>query len=264
MRITTVAATSDRLLTLLLLACGVLLVTACSGSKTVKDQNQRGDAANLNLQLGIDYFRKGELQLAKDKIDRALEQDPRNANLQSTAGLLYDRLGETSKAENHYSEAVSLEPKNPELRNNFAVFLCRHKKYDKGEKQALLATADPLYRTPEVAYLNAGFCARGAGDPKRAEQHFRRALALKPRFAPALLEMADLEFKQQNYLPARAFLERHLAVQPAGPQALWLGVRIEQALGNRALAGDYGRRLTGDYPTSDEAKAFMEAARAAR
>jgi type IV pilus assembly protein PilF len=264
MKITAHCALPDRLLSFLLLACGVIAVTACSGSKTVKDQAQRGDAANINLQLGIDYFRKGELHLAKEKIDRALEQDPRNANVHSTAGLLYDRLGETSKAEDHYSEAVSLEPKNPDLRNNFAVFLCRHKKYERGEKQALLAVADPLYRTPEIAYLNAGFCARGAGDAKRAEQYFRRALAQKPRFAPALLEMADLEFKQQNYLPARAFLERYMAVQPPGPPALWLGVRIEQALGNRAMAGDYGRRLTNDFPTADETKAFIESGRTAR
>jgi len=251
-------AATHRCITLLLLICGAVAVSACSDSKTVKDQSQRGEAANMNMQLGIDYFRQGNLQQAKEKIDRALEQNPRNATANATAGLLYDRLGETDKAENYYSRAVSLEPKNPDLHNNFAVFLCRHNKYERGEKQALIAVTDPLYRTPEVAFLNAGFCARVAGDNKRAERYFRRALELQPRFPQALFEMADVEFRAQNYLPARAFLERYMAVQPPSPAALWLGIRIERALGNRAVAGDYALRLTNDFPTSDETKEFLK------
>ena len=34
-------------------------------------------AAEINLELGIEHLRKGNLQQAKDKIDRALEQNPR-------------------------------------------------------------------------------------------------------------------------------------------------------------------------------------------
>jgi type IV pilus assembly protein PilF len=241
----------------LLLVCGALAFTACSNSKTVKDQSQRGEAAAINLQIGIDYYKQGNLQLAKDKIERALEQDPHNATAHAAAGLLYDRLGEFAKAESHFSRAVALEPKNPELHNNFAVFLCRHEKYDRGEKQAMLAVADPLYKTPEVAYLNAAYCARGAADMKLAEQYFRRALAVRPRFAPALLEMADLEFKAKNYMSARAFLERYIAVQTPSAAALWLGIRIERVLGNRSTAGDYARRLMSDYPNAEETKAFL-------
>jgi type IV pilus assembly protein PilF len=247
----------DRHITALLLVLSAITVVACAGSKTVADQRQRNEAANMNMQLGTDYFRQGNLQLAKDKLDRALEQNPRNATANATAGLLYDRLGETDKAENYLSRAISLEPKNSELHNNFAAFLCRHSKYERGEKQALLAAADPLYRTPEVAYLNAGLCARGAGNGKLAEQHFRRALSVQPQFAPALLEMAQIELHAQNFLPARAFLERYMAIQTPGPAALWLGIRIEQALGNRAVAGDYALRLTSDYPTADETKEFL-------
>jgi type IV pilus assembly protein PilF len=241
-----------------LLLCVALAFTACSGSKTVKDQSQRGEAAAINLQIGVDYFKQGDLQGAKDKIERALEQDPSNAMAHSTAGLLYDRLGETAKAENHYSRAVTLEPKNSDLHNNFAVFLCRHGKYEKGEKQALIAVADPLYKTPEIAYLNAAYCARGANNLKNAEQYFRGALAVQPRFVPALLEMADLEFRAKNYMSARGFLERYMKVQlTPSPASLWLGIRIERVLGNRGSATDYARRLVNDYPTADETKEFL-------
>jgi type IV pilus assembly protein PilF len=243
-----------------------MVFVACSSSKTVVNQNQRGEAANLNMQLGIDYFRQGNLEQAKEKLDRALEQDPRNAMAHAAAGLLYDRLGEADKAEGHFSRAVSIDPKNPDINNNFAVFLCRHKKYERGEKMALEAIRDPLYKTPEVALLNAGFCARSAGDLKRAEQYFRRALAVQPRFPQALQEMIDIEFRAQNYLLARGFLERYMAAQGTNPSpgALWLGVRIERALGNNSMAGDYARRLTNDYPTADETKEFLDSGRGTR
>jgi type IV pilus assembly protein PilF len=264
MMINAVPSIADWRVLLPLLTCAALVFTAC-GSKTVKDQSQRGEAAAINLQLGIDYFRKGDLQTAKDKIERALEQDPHNATAHAAAGMLYDRLGEIAKAEGHLNRAVTLEPKNPDLHNNFAVFLCRHNKYERGEKEAALAFSDPLYKTPEVAYLNAAYCVRNiASGVPRAEQYFRRALAVQPRFAPALLEMADLEYKAQKYLSARAFLDRYMAVQLPTAGALWLGVRIERALNNRATAGDYGRRLVNDFPSAAETKEFQASGQTAR
>ncbi|HTE40911.1 MAG TPA: type IV pilus biogenesis/stability protein PilW [Steroidobacteraceae bacterium] len=240
------------------------MVTACGGSKTVVDSDQRGEAGRLNMQLGVDYYRQGNLPQAKEKLERSVEQDPRNATTHTPLGLLYDRLGDVDKAEHHFDRAVSLDPKNPEIHNNFAVFLCRHGKYARGEKEALAAVADPLYTSPEAALLNAGQCARSGGNIELAEKHFRRALAVKPRFGAGLLEMADVELRQKNYLSARAFLERYSVVEKPGPTALWLGVRIETALGNRALAGDYARNLRNDFPTSDEAKAMLQSERGQR
>ena len=51
-------------------------------------------AAEINLEIGMDYLRKGNLPQAKEKIDRALVQNPRNSKAQITAGMLYDRLGQ--------------------------------------------------------------------------------------------------------------------------------------------------------------------------
>jgi len=236
-----------------------VLLSACAGdSKTVVDQSQREQAATYNLQLGADYFRQGKLQMAKEKLERALEQDPRNAQTNMVLGLLHQRLGENDKADNYFSRAVSLDEKNAELRNAYAVFLCSTKKYARGEKLALESASDPLYKTPEASYLNAGYCARDAGDLKRAETHFRQAVKVQPRFAPALLELAELQLKQNQPLTARAFLERATAAAPANATSLWLGVRIERALANYALAGDYARRLRSEFPTSDEARQLRE------
>jgi type IV pilus assembly protein PilF len=241
------------------------LVSVLAGCATTTDKPlskpQPERAAQMNLELGIDYLRKGNLQQAKEKIDRSLEQDPRNAKTQSVAGMLYERLGDSDKADSHFARAVSLEPDNPDLKNNYAAYLCQKSRFEKGEKLALEAATNALYKTPEVAYLNAGNCAKGAGDLKRAEENYRKALGVKPRFGDALLQMADIEFRQAEYMSARAFLERYLAVGRSSPMTLWLGVRIEKGLGNHSAAQAYAQRLKTEYPTAPQTKELIESER---
>jgi len=221
-------------------------------------------AAIYNTQLAVDALRKNNLQEAKDKITRALEQDSRNAEVQAAAGLIYERLGDDRQADTHYLRALSLAPKNPSIQNNYAVYLCRNGNADRGQKMFLEAAANPLYRTPEAAFVNAGTCARGAGNAEQAEQHFRKALGLNPRNVEALIQLADLELAAGNLLPARAFLERYLALTPATAQSLWLGVRLERAMGNPQTATTYGDRLKSQFPTSVETRQLLDSERASR
>lgn len=247
----------------LLFAALTATVLLAAGCRT-PDQFQKPQpdkASDINLTLGIDYLQKGNLSEAKDKIERSLSQNPRNANAHAAAGMLYSRLNDIDKADSHFDRAVSLGNDDPEILNNYAAFLCTHARYEKGEKIALRAAVDQLYKTPEVAYLNAGNCARSGGNMKSAEDNFRKAIAVRPKFAPALYQMADLEFSQSQFLAARAFLERYLAASRVNASSLWLAVRIERGLGNKSTADDYARRLRNDYPSSPEAKALAEAER---
>lgn len=228
-----------------------LVLAACTAPSTLHPP-QPDRASELNLQLGIDALRKGNLAQAKDRIERALKYDSRNAQAHAMAGLLYDRLGEQRKADSHFRRAVSLAPKDSEILNNYAAYLCQNGRYDRGERFALEAAANPLYATPAVALVNAGNCARGGGSNERAEQHFRRALAIDPRMPTALLQMAEIEYAQANYLSARAFLERYLAVGRNDPATLMLGVRIERSLGNADAAREYAERLRAEFPTAKE------------
>lgn len=218
-------------------------------------------AAEINLEIGIDYLRKGNLNQAKEKIDKALEQNPRNPKAQVTAGMLYERLGQSSKAESHLAKGLALDPKNPEIQNTYGAYLCQKGRYERGEKLMLEAATNPLYRTPEAAYLNAANCASNAGDLKRAEESLRKALAVRPKFGEALFQMADLNYKQTDYLSARGFLERYLEVGRSSPASLWLGVRIERGLGNAAAAQTYAERLKIEYPRAAQTKELLESER---
>jgi len=232
-----------------------------SGCVTTGDQLGKKDdaaAAVANMQLGINAMQQNNLSEAKAKIDKALNQDPRSADVHFVAGILYARIKEYSKADDYYSRAMNLEPRNSEYMNGYAVFLCSRKNYEKGEALAAKAAENPLYKSPQVALLNAGVCALDAGHAGKAEEYFRRAIKAQQDFSPALLYMAELEVKSANFLSARAFLERYQQYAPAIPKSLLLGVRIERGMGNANAAQTYSRRLRDEFPTSEETKTLID------
>src|SRR5690606_22727889 len=77
--------------TLLLSCLGLCVVlAACTSTDSRRSTPQPERAAEINLELGIDYLRKGNLQQAKEKIDRSLQQNPRHARTHGIAAMLYD------------------------------------------------------------------------------------------------------------------------------------------------------------------------------
>jgi type IV pilus assembly protein PilF len=110
-----------------------------------------------------------------------------------------------------------------------------------------------LYNSPWIALTNAGICARSAGQKGEAEQYLRQALEYDPRFAPALIELAELSRETGQNMSARAFLERYHAVVEPNARSLWVGVECEAALGNFQAARDYAKTLRSKFPGTKEA-----------
>jgi type IV pilus assembly protein PilF len=202
---------------------------------------------------------ENNLKGAREKIDRALEQNEDNPTTQMAAGFIYDRLDDKRKAKSHFERAIRLAGKdNPDVVANSATFFCLNGEIKRGEELLLQAANSPLYANPAVAYTNAGRCARVDGRPQDAEQHFRRALAIDPKQPIALLEMAELALAKGNGLQARAFLERYTAVAPVTAETLWLARRIELRQGDATQAARYAQQLQDQFPTSHEASLLFE------
>lgn len=226
-----------------------------SGSSFVGDKVSMKQASDYNTQLGVAYLQQGNRDLAMQKLQKALEQNPDNANAYLGLGLLYDSIGDTNKAENSYEKALDKAPDDPDVQNNYAVFLCQHGQQKKSEKYFLEAAQNALYATPDAAYTNAGVCASQIPDMKTAEQYFRKALDINPIFPSALYQMAQISYQQKKYLQARAFIERfNSASKQPRPEVLLLGVLTERALGNEQNAADYAKKLRTLFPDSPQAQ----------
>ncbi len=227
----------------------VLLLSACAALNAPGD---RKEAAAANTDLGMEYMNQGQNERAMEKLKRALEQDPASGPAHAAMALLYTRLDENKLAEKHYRKAAYLEPKNSTFNNNYGAYLCANNKVDEAIKYFNRVLADRTYPSPENIYTNVGMCLRQKPDPVAAEENFRKALERNPRYGKALAQMALLSYEQEDYLKARAFLQRYESIARPGRDMLALGMRIEKNLGNDVAAAEYAYKLRSSYPGGRE------------
>lgn len=213
-------------------------------------------AAEANTRLGVGYLEQGKLQIALEKLELAVRQDPKHAPAHLALGIINQSIGRNDKAIDHMKTAVALAPGDGSAHNNYGVLLCRVGRFAEADRQFLAALEDPFYQTPEVILANAGSCARRWGETERAERYLREALEFDPDFGEALFSMSELSFEAGRMLPARGFLQRLESQGELTPEALLLGVRIERALGNPTTAQHYASRLLNSYPGSAQALAL--------
>ena len=241
-----------------------LALAACTTTEVQPPTGSKADlheAARLNTQLGIDYMRKGQTDLALEKLKKALDQDPDLAIAHSVIALIYQGRGEADEAEDHYREALDLNANDASTLNNFGTFLCGQNEIDDAEKIFLKAARNKDNPAAADAWANAGTCVRK--NPKgleRAEGYLREALRLDPKHPNALVQLAQLSYDRKEYLRARAFLQRYEIVARATAQTLWLGAQNERALGDLVSARNYERRLRTEFPEAPETDELLKKA----
>ena len=108
-----------------------------------------------------------------------------------------------------------------------------------------------VWRVIEVIYLQEP-------DPELAEGYFRAALERRPSYGEALLQLSLLKFSSEDFLGARAFLQRYLSGNVPTASILYLGVRIEEELGDDRARTDYSDQILRDFPQSPEARQILE------
>ena len=238
-----------------LLPLSLVLLAGCvstSNSQFQGDQVSLKQASQDNVALGLQYLQQGNRDVAMQKIQKAIQQDPDNANAYAAEALLYGAINDADRAEAAYDTAMRKAPDDPQILNNYAVFLCEHGKAKQSLPYFIKAAMNPMYTTPDAAYTNAGLCATSIPDAAAAEQYFRKALQINQSIPEALFQMAQLTYNQKKYLEARAFIERYNQLAQPRPDVLLLGVRTERALGDQQGATDYAKQLIKLFPTSPQ------------
>lgn len=239
---------------------GALLLglMACASSGSVGERASNEEAAVANMNLGAGYLRQGNTTLAIERLQRALEQNPRLVLAHSTIAVAYDQVGDSEQAGRHYQRATQLEPNNGSAANAYAVFLCRQNRWADAQPYFERAAADRAYATPEVALTNAGVCARSGGANEQAAANFRAALERRPTYPDALLNMMELSYEEQNFLQARAFVQRYLASQRPTAPVLFICYNVERELDNATAADNCAAQLRTNFRGSTELQELEE------
>ena len=241
----------------LLRAGAVLLILAlagCASSAERKDETEKRDQrAETHVMLGASYLQRGQLDVAKAELEKALSEVPDDSQANNIMAVLQWRLKKYDEAERFFRKALDSDPGNSSAHHNYGAYLCERGKVDTALRHFNAAAGNALYPYTAEVNLNAGVCLMKKPAPVEAEKYFREALRINPRLSGALYQMAKLSLDSGRKISARGFIERYFQSANDSPDALLLAVRIERALGDKNAEASYALRLRNKFPDSPEA-----------
>ena len=242
----------------------ILIFAGCAGTgsdssvympKNVPDSDNQS-RARIHTELAAGYFELGNYGVALQEAAEALKSEPDYVPALSVLGLVYMELRDDKAAEANFQRALRISPYDSDVNNNYGWFLCQRKREPESIKYFLSALRNPLYTTPDKSWVNAGICARQAGDLAAADEYFTKALKVRPTQPQALLNLADMAYKRRNYPEAKVMLARmQRDVEPTA-ELLWLSLCVERAIGDRNAEASLGFQLRKNFPESREARAL--------
>lgn len=249
-------------------ALGLAILLAGCAARAPQQQpasyaTQTGDTSDLqtrariHTELASGYLEIGNYGVALEEAGEALKALPEHVEALNVLGLVYMELRDDAAAESSFQRALRASAGDSDTNNNYGWFLCQRRREAESIKYFLAALRNPLYGTPDKSWVNAGICARQAGDLASATGYFQNALAVRPNQPQALLQLADIAYRRQDYAQAKAYLMR-LEGRDITPTAemLWLALRVERRLGDRDAEASMGFQLRKNFPDSREVRAL--------
>ncbi len=231
------------------------------GGMSPEEKTERAfQSAKIHTELAAEYFSRGQLDIAIEEVTEALKAHSNYAPAYNVLGLVNMALNEDSKALDSFEQAILLAPKNSEIHNNYGWFLCQRlpDRMDQAINFFMMASKDPLYLTPEMAFTNAGLCELKRNRYTEAQLFLQKALSIQPNYSPALIGLINIEFQRGNLTDAKSKLGAFLQNNPSTPDSLFLAIQIEQAIGDQRAGDSYLFQLQKYFPDSKEALAVRE------
>lgn len=218
--------------------------------------------ARIHTELASAYFERGSMGVALEELRIAIAADPNYAPAYNVFGLVHMDLRENDVAQRYFERALALSPNDPDINNNYGWFLCRSGRQEQSIAYFLAALKNPLYNTPARSYVNAGLCSMDKNSGRDAIGFFERALRSEPDNPLALLNLASIQYKLGQLEVARGLISRFNKLVDPTAESLWLALRIERKLGDRAaentLATQLRRRFAGSPEYQDLIKGQFE------
>jgi len=210
------------------------------------------------LELASAYFERGQMTTALEQVKIAIQADPNLGEAYTLRGLIYANLGDMALAEDSFRRALQLNPQDADGLHNFGWYLCQQRRYDEADEMFRRALAVPQYRDSPRTLLAQGVCQAYAGHLDAAEQTLARSYQLDPTNPTTAVRLSEVLYRRGQYERARFYIRRVNAIpELSNAQTLWLAARIENRLGNRQGAQDFGMQMRNRFPDSPETAAFL-------
>jgi len=228
--------------------------TSTTGGVTEGSLADARRRAEIHASLAGEYYQRGAIAVALSETKLAIKDDPNYVPAYNMQGLILMELRDDAGAREAFERAVRLDPNNSEVLNNYGWFTCTRGDAQRGIDMMVRAAANPLYPTPEKAYLNAGLCMRRANRPADAELYLRRAVSIRPDLIGGLFNLAEVTYERGEMKDAEAYLNRYMRVSAPSLESLVLGVKIARGTGDKASEDSFMQQLRRRFPDHPQTK----------
>lgn len=229
----------------LILIVALMMIQSCQNTTIELDKfnNRPQKAALYNTQLGLAYLKQGDRVRAKQKLLKALTQNPKSPDVNASMAYFLEQSGEMHNAQIYYRKAIYYSSEHGAQLNNYGAFLCRRGHYDRAEVYFMRAARDVNYENTGRVYENAGLCAEASKDKPKAIRYFIKALEHDPSQKQSLYELVNIKIKQGHNDQALTYLQKYSALTGSDSTLLEMAANTAHSLRKNKLEAYYKSRL---------------------
>lgn len=227
---------------------------------TPSDEPETRRRARIRLELAANYFENGQTAVALDEVKQALAADPAYADAFNLRGLIYMQLNNFPQADDSFRRALALRGGDGNVLHNYGWLLCQQQKYKDADQYFARALASPVYTARSKTLMARGLCQSGAGQFAEAEQSLLKAYELDAANPVVGYHLSSLMFRRGELGRAQFYIRRLNNSQFANAESLWLGIKVERALGDSVAMKQLAEQLRKRFPESSEQMAFERGA----
>lgn len=246
-----------------LTACGNLSRNGSGSGDTMTTPSDETDVrrrARIRLELAAGYFQRGQTMVALDEVKQVLNTDPSYADAYHLRGLIDMSLGDLPSAEDNLRRAQGLKPNDPDIMHNYGWLQCQRRNFAQANQLFERALAVPTYAARSRTLMSQGICYDHAGRTDDAEKTLRRSYELDAANPIVGYHLAAIALRGGNARQAQFYIRRVNNSEYANAESLWLGIKVERALGDTVAMRQLGDQLHKRFPDSKELLAFERGA----
>ncbi|MDH4415922.1 MAG: type IV pilus biogenesis/stability protein PilW [Acidovorax sp.] len=227
---------------------------------TPSDEPESRRRARIRLELAANYFEMGQTAVALDEVKQAIAADPSYADAFNLRGLIFMRLNDLAQADDSFRRALALRGNDANLLHNYGWLLCQQQKYADADQYFGRAIASPTYTARGKTLMARGLCQSRAGQLAEAEQSFLKAYELDAANPVVAYQLSSLLLRRNELTRSQFYIRRLNNSELANAESLWLGIKVERALGDSVAMRQLASQLRKRFPDSREMGAYERGA----
>lgn len=242
---------------MLVIVVFVLTMSSCANNKS-RFSVDEDRSLESHVTLALKYLEIKNRESARHHLSRAFDIDKRSIRANFAMAMLYQLEGEPELSEEFFKKTLRLNKSYTPANNNYGVYLFSRERYEEAYEYFEVASEDLEYVRRSEALMNLGRAALELNRNERAQAAFTHADLLNPNMALLKVELADFNFKKQDFSAAKFYLDAFEKISRPTARALLLGIKIERIFKNKDKEASYALALKNLFPYSDEALTYSQ------